>query len=94
MRGIQLLLVLGNWLGSLVFGWFQILWWLIVPPLTFGAFTFSMTAHGERHLQSSGIPGGRYAKQVFKWDVMLIVWNTLINGVIFGLSWCVRWLVA
>jgi len=87
MRRLQLLLVLGNWLGSLLFGWLNLLWWVAVPPITFGIFAFGMTAYTESYGRSIGFKPGRYAKQMLGPNVFLVIWNTIINSVIFACSW-------
>ena len=84
---MRLLLTYGLWIASLAFGWLQIVWWLLVPPVMYLVYTFSMTAGVEKRQQESGITSGHFKNSMFMPNIGLTLWNTLINSVLFGLAW-------
>ena len=86
MKGIQILLVYGNWAGSILFGWFHFFWWLAVPPVMWAWYAFGMTALVKKHQLSLGITHGTHSRKMFMPNIWLTLRNTAINCVIFAFA--------
>jgi hypothetical protein len=89
----MLLIVWFNWIGSAVSGFLHQLWWLVVPPAIFSAFTMWQAIKDNRYAREIGLSGRRINLQMLGPSVMLVLWNTVLNGAIFAVFWLISRLI-
>lgn len=90
MRDVERLLIYGNMIGSLIYGWQQQSLWLVVPFLSFAAFVVIQDRQlrlriGQRHWPSEG-----FARFSMGTNLFVMLWNTLLNGIVFAAAGMVR----
>jgi hypothetical protein len=83
----MLLMVWFNWLGSAISGLFHFYWWLAVPPLIFLGFVLFSNWRMEQHARDIGLRPNRINQRMIGPNIMLVVWNGLLNGAIFVAFW-------
>jgi hypothetical protein len=93
VRDVERLLIYGNIIGSLVYGWQQQSVWLLVPFASFGIFVLIQDRQlrlriGPRHWPSEG-----FARFSMGTNLFVMFWNTLLNGVVFAVAGTARSLV-
>jgi len=90
MRDVLRLLIYGNIVGSLVYGWQSQALWLAVPLMTFAAFVIVQDRQlrlriGTRHWPSEG-----FARFSMGTNLFVMVWNSLLNGIVFVVAGAAR----
>lgn len=84
MRDVERLLIYGNIIGSVIYGWHQQSLWLAVPFVSFAAFVIIQDRQlrlriGPRHWPSEG-----FARFSMGTNLFVMVWNTFLNVVLFA----------
>jgi hypothetical protein len=86
MRPVERLLIYGNIVGTLIYGMQQQAWWLAVPIASFAAYVIIQDQQlrlriGPRHWPSEG-----FARFSMGTNLFLMLWNTVLNAVLFALA--------
>lgn len=90
MRDVERLLIYGNIIGSLIYGWQQQALWLAVPLASFAAFVIVQDRQlrlriGPRHWPSEG-----FARFTMGTNLFVMVWNTLLATILFAAAGAAR----
>lgn len=90
MRDVERLLIYGNIIGSLIYGWQQQALWLAVPLISFAAFVIIQDRQlrlriGPRHWPSEG-----FARFSMGTNLFVMVWNALLNATLFAAAGTAR----
>ncbi|MHB1101497.1 MAG: hypothetical protein ACYC0C_01690 [Devosia sp.] len=80
---MERLLIYGNIIGSLIYGWQQQALWLAVPFVSFAAFVIIHDRQlrlriGPRHWPSEG-----FARFSMGTNLFVMLWNSFLNTVLF-----------
>lgn len=93
MRDVERLLIYGNIIGSLIYGWLQQAPWLTVPFASFAVFVIVQDRLlrlriGPRHWPSEG-----FARFSMGTDLFLMALNVFLDTIIFAAAGALRSLV-
>ena len=89
----MVILIILLWIGSLISGWNEFWLWLFLPIVAFTITTFSRQAKAINALRANGMSGDRYRAQMMLPNLMLIGWNAILNGLIFGVGFVAHSLI-
>lgn len=85
-------LTIGCALVGVVLGYMHQAWWLIVPPLAFGAYFFGSVIRSDAYRRQYG--GVSVMPSMFVPNVMVTAWNSAIQTAIFFAGWAVSLFVS
>jgi hypothetical protein len=74
------------WLGSLVAGWNHYYPWLALPVIAYLAFIIWADRHAMEAYRKYGMSGVNFRRKMLGPNLLLIIWNTLLNALIFGVG--------
>jgi hypothetical protein len=66
-------------------GIFHHLWWLIVPPVAFGAYFFGTVASHDAYRRQLG--GAAIMPSMLVPNIMVTAWNSAIQSALFFVGW-------
>lgn len=75
--------------ASLISGWFQFYWWLVVPPLAFFFYAFCAVELTNIHNERYGVSGDWFRRSMIGPNLALIIRNTIIHSTLFAATWAV-----
>ena len=87
-----LILIFGSALIGIPMGYLHQTWWLLVPPVVFGAYFFGSVVRGDAYRKQHG--GVSIMPSMLLPNVMVTAWNSVIQTVIFFAAWGVSLLVS
>jgi hypothetical protein len=86
MRKLQRLLVAGSICGSLIYGWQHATWWLIVPPLAFSTLLVAEDRQIRLRRSFGQVISSGHGRHILGSNLAVLVWNTVLNSAIFGVT--------
>jgi hypothetical protein len=88
MAAIVLLL----WAGSIISGWLNFYWWLVLPPAIFLLHVIRFNRRMGKAYDRNGLPKDRLIGNMLGPNITLIATAILQNSALFGVSALVHYL--
>ena len=74
------------WIGSLISGWIGFLPWLAVPGAVYLIYVIAAHNRAMEMFRRNGMSGDVFGRSMLSSNVRLVVWNTVVNSVLFGVG--------